>query len=475
MRRPRSTAHFLRTAQLPEEQRTGAPSLVGPIVRASLGLAVAAMLLAPAQTMAFDVFGDFLDLTLRDYRILNTFAGVRANDNLTPDPDFPGSTGADLAIRKAVAEWGSRPHGSGLTDPTQDLLGSGQSNFDAFYAGDALLAGGRNQNVISVIAGGGGIAFTDLPIGDGWRIRFFEAARDWNDGPGIPEGGIDRFDIQGVMTHEFGHALGLDHSLVPGATMENNGSPDFGVNLRSIEADDIAGVQFIYGPISPWKPVLETYEFIGPGRIRITGQNFDGIDNEIWFTPEAPTLPMMDPTVRVSSIPSSAGGTVIELDVPTDAGPGSLAVRIPGARSLALSNVFPFDPLLEPWAPPTNYGQPGSTSAGTLATLGWSGLPSASIPSFHLEVDGGGNAGFALLVEGSSTAAVATAYGTLLISGQIRRRQIFPLSAGAGSNPVPILPSGMIGEKTYYQAWLPDGASPGGGVFTDALEVMVSP
>ncbi|QDV07554.1 Matrixin [Planctomycetes bacterium Poly30] len=424
--------------------------------------------------MAFAVYGDFLDLTLRDFRILNTFAGVRANDNVTPDPDFPGSLGADLAIRKAVAEWGSRPHGSGLTDPSQDQLGSGQSNFEAFYAGDALLAGGQNQNVISVIAGGGGIAFTDLPIGDGWRIRFFENARDWNDGPGDPEGGIDRFDIQGVMTHEFGHALGLDHSLVPGATMENNGSPDFGVHLRSIEADDIAGVQFIYGPVSPFKPVLETYEFIGPGRIRITGSNFHGQDNEIWFTPEAPTLPMTDPTILVGGLASSQGGTVLELDIPAAAGPGSVAVRVPGSTSEALSNVFPFDPFLEPWAPPMAYGQPGVTSAGTTPTIGWSGLPSASIPSFHIEVEGGANAAFALLIEGTSRSAVVTSYGTLLVGGQVRRRLILPLSGGAGTNLAPIVPAGLIGDRSYYQVWVPDGGSVSGGVFTDALEVVVS-
>lgn len=468
MKRPRQIAHALRS--------TGGRFLPGsPLLRAALGLSGAIVLLSPAETRSFDVFGDFLDLTLRDFRILNTFAGIRANDNAVPDPDFPGSIGADLAIRKAIAEWGSRPHGSGLTDPSQDLLGSGESNFEAFYAGDALLAGGRNQNVISVIAGGGGIAITDLPIGDGWRIRFFDAARDWNDGPGIPEGGIDRFDIQGVMAHEFGHALGLDHSMVAGATMENNGSPDFGVHLRSIEADDIAGVQFIYGPISALKPTLETYEFIGPGRIRITGTNFDDLDNEVWFTPEDPTLPMMDPTVRISGLASSPSGTSIELDIPTEAGPGSLAVRIPGQRSLALSNVFPFDPLLEPWTAPASYGTPGQTSTGSLATLSWSGLPSASIPALHLGVDGAGNASFALLVEGSSRASAATLYGTLLVGGQVRRRAIFSVTGGSGSTSQPLLPNGMIGDTTYFQVWLPDAPANGGGLFTDGLEIIVSP
>lgn len=446
-------------------------SLVGP----SLGVLGAAVLLSPAETRAYDVFGDVLDMTLRDYRILNTFADFRANDNVTPDPDFPGSIGADLAIRKAVAEWCSAPHGSGITDPSQDQLGSGQSNFEAFYAGDALLAGGMNQNVISVIAGGGGIAITDLPIGDGWRIRFFNNTREWNDGPGDPEGGIDRFDIQGVMAHEFGHALGLDHSSVLGATMENNNSPDFGVSLRSIEADDIAGVQFLYGGISPFKPTFETYEFIGPGRIRITGSNFDDLDNEVWFTPEDATLPMMYPIVVVASQPSSAGGTVIELDIPAEAGPGSIAVKIPGIRSAALSNVYSFDPLLEPWSPPLSYGTPGMTSAGTQASITWSGLPSGSIPSLSIGAEGAGNATFGLVVEGTARRARTTAYGTLLVGGQIRRRVVFDISGGAGATPQLFIPSAMIGETTFYQVWLPDSAAPSGGVFTNALEIEVTP
>jgi hypothetical protein len=451
--------------------RTRLLSCSGP----ALGLLGAALLLSPAETRAFNVFGDVLDMTLRDYRILNTFSDFRANDNVTPDPDFPGSIGADLAIRKAVAEWGSRPHGSGITDPSQDQIGSGASNFEAFYAGDALLAGGQNQNVISVIAGGGGIAITDLPIGDGWRIRFFNNTRDWNDGPDDPEGGVDRFDIQGIMTHEFGHALGLDHSFVAGATMENNNTPDFGVNLRSIEADDIAGVQFLYGALDPFKPVLENYEFIGPGRIRITGADFDDLDNEVWFTPEDATLPMMHPVVIVAAQPSTAGGTVIELDIPAEAGPGSIAVKVPGIRSSTITNVFPFDPLREPWTPPLAYGSPGLTSAGTEAAITWSGLPSASFPALRIGVEGAGNASIGLLIEGSAARSRATVYGTLLVGGQIRRRAAFGISGGSGSTPNLFIPSGMVGTTSFYQVWVLDGGAPGGGVLTDALEIEVTP
>ncbi len=256
--------------------------------------------------------------------------------------------------------------------------------------------------------------------------------------------------------------------------MENNGSPNFGVHLRSIEDDDIEGLQFLYGAVHPFKPVLETYEFTGPGRIRITGENFDDFDNEIWFTPEAPTLPMMDPVIRVGAVASSAGGTTIELDIPAGAGPGSVAVRIPGMRSMALSNVFPFDPQLEPWAAPTAYGQPGMTSTGTSAEITWSGLPSASIEAFHVGVEGAGAAPYALLVEGDARGARSTAYGTLLLAGQVRRRTMIALNGGAGETTLPFIPTGMIGDSSFYQVWVPDGGAPAGGVFTDALQVTLS-
>lgn len=90
------------------------------IAPAICGLAGALYLLAPAHTRAFEVFGDVLDLSQRDFRFLNGFTGPFANANQIPDPDYPGALGAELAIRKGVAEWGSEEHGSGLTDPATE-------------------------------------------------------------------------------------------------------------------------------------------------------------------------------------------------------------------------------------------------------------------------------------------------------------------------------------------------------------------
>ena len=61
-----------------------------------------------------------------------------------------------------------------------------------------------------------------------------------------PDGCAAEFYIEGVQVHEIGHALGLAHTNVGGATMfPSVASCDNGP--ASIEADDIAGINALYG------------------------------------------------------------------------------------------------------------------------------------------------------------------------------------------------------------------------------------
>jgi len=303
------------------------------------------LLLAPARPLrAFTKTGDVLGEGQRDVRLYNNFTDLTANDNTNSPAEFPGWDGAELAIWKAIVEWGSGPHGNGTGDPQGgNVLGSGEANFDALWSGNAAGIGNTNHNIVSSIGicgGGGTLAFTELPSSDGWRIRFCENWV-WDDGPGAISG--SSWDIQGVMTHEYGHAIGLGHSSVSGATMFPSGSPGQ-TSLRSIAADDIAGIQCVYGMASGAKPkILATVADTGTNTITIHGVNFAATGNEVWFTNATVTAVSIDPIVRVTGVVSSGGGTLISVTIPADASPGDVMINTPGLGGSTLSNAFPTD------------------------------------------------------------------------------------------------------------------------------------
>lgn len=59
------------------------------------------------------------------------------------------------------------------------------------------------------------------------------------------DGCSGEYDIDGIMTHEFGHVIGLGHSTVQGATMYPSvGACDFGP--RTLSSDDTAGKNALY-------------------------------------------------------------------------------------------------------------------------------------------------------------------------------------------------------------------------------------
>lgn len=85
------------------------------------------------------------------------------------------------------------------------------------------------SSVLAVTFTRGGGNYTEFDMA--WNTRWNWALD--------PSGGID---VVGVASHEFGHALGLGHSNVGGATMW----PSYHAGARSLAADDIAGVRFLY-------------------------------------------------------------------------------------------------------------------------------------------------------------------------------------------------------------------------------------
>ena len=306
----------------------------------SLCLGGTALLLLPLrESEAFSRLGSNLSVNERDMRLFDNFSDASANDNTTAASQFPGQTGAELALWKGIVEWGSQAHGNGSGDTSQATLGSGGANFDAFWAGKTTAPGGTTNNVVSKIntCSSGVLAYCEAPFQNGWRIRFCDSWV-WNDGPSTISSG--NYDLQGVMTHEYGHALGLGHSAVNGTTMW----PSVGSGstaTRSIEADDSAGVQAIYGLKSAAKPVI-TATVASAGTLAIHGTNFSATGNTVWFRPSASTTATLDdPRIQVSGLASN--GILITVAIPATAGPGDVIVRNAAAGHPSVSNAFPTD------------------------------------------------------------------------------------------------------------------------------------
>jgi len=433
------------------------------LVLPAVALGAAALLLGPSpSSYGFTKTGDLLLLGQRDFRVRNNFADRAANNNIIPDAQFPGALGPDLAFWKGVAEWGSGLHGDGSGDPLQPTLGDGGANFDGFWAGQATNIGGTDRNIISAITGcvPGLVAFTEAPTTDGWRIRFCESLI-LADGPGDPAG--VQYDLQGVGAHEYGHALGLNHSVVPGATMiaTTIGGPASAL-LRSIEADDIAGVQCIYGVRGVNKPEI-TAVSVSMGQIVITGLNFDLVDNTIWFTNGTPTVGSTDPLIQVTGV-MSLGGTQIQLPIPAGAGPGEVAVRKPGGvLGSSLSNAFPTDLGLQAIPLAAVVSRNGS---GVNPVCMSSLTPPVLGTDWQVQVDASGHPGAVLTglrCHVLPHPGVLTALGELLID--LTSNKCFTLTmAASGGADVHVLAAPrdarLVGLTTSVQAFILGGAGP---------------
>jgi hypothetical protein len=405
-------------------------------------LASAGLLLCSVPGSSYVVLWPALDPAKRDLRVFNNFADPEANDDTSVDPRWPGWSGAPRAIWKGASEWGSRLHGSGGGDPTQpDGIGSGRANFDALFLGLAPGIGAPDDDVVSELNGSNGavIAFTEYPPNDGWRVRFY--ANPWildDDTNGPLPGAID---IQGVFTHEYGHCLGLDHSPVPGCTME--AVPPSILDLRSIESDDIAGVQAIYGPASAGKPVVRALT-LSFGVLTLLGSNFGSSVNVAFLG------------ASVAGAPTGASGTSAQFPLPLGAQAGDLRLALASGPmgGVGVANAYPLDPAGCP--PPASYGAAKRNSQGCLPAIDWSGSPSASAGSgFLIRAGNVLNLKTGLLLYAHQPAATPFQGGTLWLGGGLKRT---PPQNSGGS------PSGSDCSGSYsldFNSRIASGVDPG--------------
>lgn len=346
-------------------------TLLARVAAPLAALAGAAVVVAPTTASGFTLSGWTLSLSQRTFRVFNNFTDPEANNNTTPDLNFPGATGAVLALWKACVEWSSALHGNGNGDPSQPGgLGSGGANFDPSYQGLATGPGSVGDNVIYELGGcaGGTLAVTtSFTNGTGWQMHFY-SCWTWIDGPSTtwPSGG-GRFDLQGVATHEYGHATGLGHSNVNGATMFASTSD--GKQERTIAPDDVAGIQANYGVAAATKPLITGLSWNGT-QLTIDGTNFTASGNSVWFTRAGTgtTNP-----VEVSGLASTSGGTRIVVAPPANAASGDVLVRRSSGGGASLSQPYPWDRNAVTCPPVVRYCNAQPTPSGFTARIDYLG------------------------------------------------------------------------------------------------------
>jgi len=416
------------------------------IVLSASALAGAALLVA-STTDAYTLTGTNLGLGARDVRVFDNFTDPEANDNTTLDPNWPGVDSAPLALWKGVAEWSSVLHGDGSGDPSQPGdLGSGGANFDVEWEGLAQSPGGVGDNTMSEIAGcsGGVVSFTETGAG-GWRMRFYSCFT-FDDGPSAPVAGA--IDLQGLVTHEYGHLLGLGHSNAAGNPTMAATLPDL-VAARSIEADDRAGIQAIYGVAAVSKPRIRA--LAGHFPIWILGHNFAPTGNVVRF-----------PAGDIPPTHSTDGGTVILTSMPVAPIAGDVQVQIGTTSGAELSNGWPFEP--NACHRPSTYCTAKVNSQGCTPVIDFTGTPSASAPgAFLISATNVINQKSGVLFYGLTPAAIPFQGGMRCATGALRRTAI----QSSGGNPLPADCSGTLSfdMNARIQSGVDAALVPGTAVF----------
>tara|TARA_Y100000588_G_C14256520_1_gene925731 strand:+ start:69 stop:2573 length:2505 start_codon:yes stop_codon:yes gene_type:complete len=138
--------------------------------------------------------------------------------------------------------------------------------------GNFTVSGSDGRNVITFDRVGehfdspretGVIAFTRINWNDSGEMTDTDIvfnARDFRFSVGNPELGSGILDLQGVLTHEVGHLLGLDHSALAGdIEVRPTMYPYYFGGEKTLAADDISGVSTLY----PSAEALNTGTILG--------------------------------------------------------------------------------------------------------------------------------------------------------------------------------------------------------------------
>lgn len=124
----------------------------------------------------------------------------------------------------------------------------------------------------------------------------------------------NKFDIQGVLTHEVGHFLGLDHSGMVSSVMVPFGAIST-LDQRNLSYDDIAGIVEIYPRASALPPVGQIRGTILAGTTRVFGAHVVAVGAN--GTAQVGTLTQPDGTYLLRYLPPGTYRVFAEpLDLP---------------------------------------------------------------------------------------------------------------------------------------------------------------
>ena len=283
-------------------------------------------------------FPDTADFTLQGSKWTKTNI-TYAFQNFTPDLTQAQTR---TAIQQAFALWAA-------------VTPLSFTEVSTAVAHDILIrfAAGNHGDGNSFDGGGGVLAHAYYPPPGGGALAgdtHFDEAEAWS--INLPASGID---LVTVAAHEFGHALGLAHSSVNGALMY----PYYGGPHRKLEADDIAGIQALYGSRSRWSG----WESLGgvltsaPAVSSWSANRLDvfarGTDNALWHKWWAPGWSGWESLGGVlTSAPAAESHTSNRIDVVARGTNNALYLKrwAPGWTSWSsLGGVITADPAICSW------------------------------------------------------------------------------------------------------------------------------
>jgi hypothetical protein len=165
--------------------------------------------------------------------------------------------GYEAELVRAFDAW------SAVADVTFVKVPDGGEAFNApGSSGDIRVAGQAIDGIGGTLAHGffppvnGDTAAGDIHFdsADTWKIGF----------------GGSGFDIFQVFAHELGHALGLGHTTVPNSLM----NPNYTETFSGLQADDIAGIQSLYGAANSSVPTPQVLWLLIMGFVGFVMRNF---------------------------------------------------------------------------------------------------------------------------------------------------------------------------------------------------------